>query len=511
MTSAAYLPPAIQRVPSGIPGLDTVLCGGFLKGGIYLIMGPPGVGKTIMGNQFSFSHVAAGGQVVYLTLLAETHARMFAHMQSMEFFNPAPIANTLYYISGYSALEQDGLKGLMTLLRNVTRNHHATLLVIDGLMTAEEVGPSDLHLKQFLHELHVYTETIGCTTLLLSQFDSTDMSRPEFVMVDGLIELSERLVDMRALREVVVRKFRGSNMLGGRHLFEISNKGMTIHPRTEALFSYQTAQSVTIENTERQLTIERKSFGIPHLDEMIEGGLPANSSTIILGSPGTGKTLLGLHFLMEGAQRGENGLLFGFNEMPAQLISKAYRFRLDFLDAINNGLINVLWQSPVQDILDVFAERLLEAVKQRNVKRVFIDGLNGFSQTPSSEERLGLFISSLIRSLTLLGVTIVCTVELPELFSPIVKIPVEGTTSLTDNIIFLRYVELRSQLYRLLSIMKIRDSSYDPSIREFRITEQGIELASTFQSAEAILTGVAHPASFQDTNSEPTSQQQGQE
>src|SRR5215813_1217015 len=90
---------SLERIPSGIPGLDTVLHGGFFQGGLYLIMGRPGAGKTILGNQISFNHVAAGGRVVYVTLLSESHARMLAHLQGMAFYDPTPIANTLYYVS----------------------------------------------------------------------------------------------------------------------------------------------------------------------------------------------------------------------------------------------------------------------------------------------------------------------------------------------------------------------------------------------------------------------------
>ena len=98
-------PQPIERVASGIEGLDTILNGGFLRGGIYIIMGPPGAGKTILGNQICFNHVANGGRVVYVTLLAETHGRMLAHMRSLSFFDPKPITNSLYYISGYRELQ----------------------------------------------------------------------------------------------------------------------------------------------------------------------------------------------------------------------------------------------------------------------------------------------------------------------------------------------------------------------------------------------------------------------
>src|SRR5947209_13743317 len=109
--------PALERVPSGIAGLDQILHGGFLKGRIYLIMGPPGAGKTVLSNQICFHHVATGGRVLYFTLLTETSSRMLADLQSFSFFTRKPIADTLSYISGYSALQKEGLNGFINLLR----------------------------------------------------------------------------------------------------------------------------------------------------------------------------------------------------------------------------------------------------------------------------------------------------------------------------------------------------------------------------------------------------------
>jgi len=493
MTREIHRPQALARVESGISGLDTLLSGGFLKGGTYLIMGPPGAGKTVLGNQLCFHHVASGARAIYVTLLAETHARMLAHIQSMQFFTPDPIADTLYYISGYSVLDQEGTAGLLKLLREACQTHRATLLVIDGLLTAQEISTSPLEFKRFIHGLHTYMDALGCTTFLLTQFDGGSYLRPEFIMVDGLIEMTDRLVDMRAVREIQVHKFRGSYSLRGKHLFTITEKGVTVHPRTEARYTLTptNASSQPISPS----PASRAAFGIPRLDEMIEGGIPATSNTLLLGAPGTGKTLLGLHFLTHGAAQGEKGLLIGFHETPAQLINKAKRLGLATESFVNNGQLHILWQHTPEDILDVLGERILDAVQRHQIRRLFIDGIDGFQRTVASNERLNLFLTALTAELQMRQVTILCSVELSDLFNPTVSIPLPGGTGFADNLFFLRYVELRSQLYRLISIIKMRDSNYDTSIREFLITKQGIQVASTFQSAEAILTGIARLSS----------------
>ena len=493
--------PTLQRVPSGIAGLDRILQGGIFKGGSYLLIGPPGAGKTILGNQVCFNHVASGGRALYVSLLAETSSRMMAHMQPFRFFTLAPIADTFSYLSGYATLEEGGLDGLITFLRSEMRRQRVSLMVIDGTITLEQVAPSVQEWKKFLHDINASAEILGCTIIFLMQYQGEPSSQPEQTMVDGVIELKVRSVDMRIMRELEVRKFRGSHFLEGKHSYDITEDGLVVHPRTEAAFSISSAGLPPVLSTQEDVT--RQRIGITQLDEMLRGGLHTNSTTLLLGAAGTGKTLLGSHFLLQGAIEGQRGLYFGFYETPVQLKRKMERFKLDTSHFAQGGLLDVLWQSPLQDSLDVLAERLIQATEERGIQRLFLDGIGGFQRTAASAERLDLFLIALFTALRTREVTIVCSVELPDLFSPNIALPAQfnGLTFLVENILLLRYVELHSQLYRLISIMKMRESGYDTAIREFRITDNGIEVAATFVSAESILTGVARPSSLRDDSS----------
>lgn len=493
MTETLEQPRGLQRFKSGIAGLDRILGGGLFIGGNYMVMGPPGAGKTILGNQLCFHHIATGGRVIYLSLLAETSSRLLATLEPFTFYTPDLVGETLTYLSGYGVLEQDGLEGLLKLIHTETRNRRATLLVMDGTAVAEHVSPQKDWMR-FLHSLYVSAEITRCTTVLLMQTpQSTDLSRGQTI-VEGLIELAMPAYGMRAARELRVRKFRGSAFLEGRHPYAITDAGIVVHPRTEELLAAAPVALPGMAVPSEQ--VSKKSMGIPRLDEMLRGGLPAGSTTLLLGASGTGKTLLGSHFLLAGSAQGEPGLSFGFSETPSQLERKLARFGLDITHARAQGHLEVLWQSPLQPILDVSAERLLEAARRGSMRRLFIDGLGGFQRAVGSAERLDLFLIALLSELQALEVTTICSVELPALFSPVLALPtaISGIADLADNLLFLRYVELESQLYRLLSILKMRESGYDPAIREFRITDQGIDVAPTFASAQAILTGVALPS-----------------
>ena len=497
MTETPERPLGLQRFQSGIPGLDRILGGGLFIGGNYLVMGPPGAGKTILGNQLCFHHIATGGRAIYLSLLAETSSRLLAALEPFTFFTPDPVGDALTYFSGYAVLEREGLEGLLKLIRTETRNRRATLLVLDGTAVLEGVW-SQRDWMRFLHGLYVSAEITRCTTVLLTQTPhSTDLAR-EQTIVEGLIELAIPAYGMRAARDLRVRKFRGSAFLEGRHPYAITEAGIVVHPRTEELLAAAPVAFPGMAEPAEQ--VSKKSLGIPRLDAMMRGGVPAGSITLLLGASGTGKTLLGSHFLLAGSAQGEPGLSFGFSETPSQLERKLARFGLDLTAARAEGHLEVLWQSPLQPILDVSAERLLEAAGHRRLRRLFLDGLGGLQRAVASAERLDLFLTALLRELQALEVTTMCAVELPALFSPTLELPmsISGIADLADNLLFLRYVELESQLYRLISILKMRESDYDPAIREFRITDQGIDVAPTFASAQAILTGVALPSSREE-------------
>lgn len=475
MIESTNLPPLLQRFPTGVSGLDLILKGGLLTSGHYLIIGPPGTGKTILGNQLCFHHVAGGGRVLYISLLAETHSRLLTLLQAMTFFTPSPIGDALYYLSGSATLEREGLEGLFTLLRTESRQRRATMLLIDGTIMVG-TSRSQQEWLHFLHALYASAEIQRCTTILLTQPDGDSM--PEQTVADGVIELTMPQVGSRTIRELQVRKHRGSPFLEGQHLYTITESGITVHPRTEALL--MAAPSAFPLATSAPEPAGRMSLGIDRLDEMVQGGLPAGSTTLLLGASGTGKTLLGSHFLVAGTKEGQPGLSFGFSESPHQMVRKLARFGLDVTQAHANGLLEVLWQSPVQDILDVLAERLFSALEHTGARRLFIDGIGGFRRTVASAERLDLFLMALFTALQERGVTTICSVEMPNLFSPTVELPevLEGVVALADNLILLRHVEAESQLHRLISVMKMRESGYDTAIREFRITDQGIDVGA---------------------------------
>ena len=482
MTEAPLYPSTLRRVTTGLAGLDAILHGGFLEGGVYIVQGTPGAGKTILGNELCFRHTRSGGRAAYVTLLAEMHTRMLQHLRPMSFFNEAVIPNALYYVSAFQTLESNGLQGLIDLLRREIKNHCSTLLIIDGLVAAEESARSDGEFKKFIHQIQAHAGAYDCTVLLLTS-GSGGHVRAEHTMVDGVIELEDHLLQFRTERTLQVRKFRGSAFMRGRHPFRITSDGIRLFPRLESVVS-SLQRCMPVSN-------ERLSIGVPGLDEMLGGGLPGCSATGLIGASGVGKTTIGLHFLSLSSQA-EPGLCFGFFETPEALRSKSRALGLALDTAIESGHVEILWQAQKENILDELAYQLLTNVKRRHVKRVFIDGLNGFIESASHPDRIGRFFAALTHELAALGATTIFTMESREVVGGVIRVPVSGVSALVENLIFLRFVEYRSDLLRLVSVGKVRDSGHDVRLREFVINNQGMRVQGVFTGMEGVTSGIAH-------------------
>jgi circadian clock protein KaiC len=467
--------PELTRAPSGVKGLDDILRGGFFRGGLYIIEGSPGVGKTILGNQICFYQAAAGNKVLYVTLIAETVGRMLLNIKGLTFYDAEIVGNGIFYVSGFNALKKDGLTGLLHLLRREVASRHATTLIVDGFASASDHAQSREDLKLFVQQLQTQADAADCTVFLLANPNDQKPSSEE-TMVDGIINLSSTIQEWRSAREICVRKFRGSSYLQGVHSYAITADGIVVYPRLETLVN-----SAGDANGDSQ----RVSSGNIRLDAMLGGGFPARSATMIIGPSGTGKTTLGLQFLAE-ASAAEPGLLFGFYEAPLRISAKVKAIYPTLVEKIDAGHVQILWQAPTDQLLDELADRMLRDIKQRKVKRLVIDGLGGFKKALRSRP-IEPFFSALVHELRSSGVTTICTAEVMEIVGPTITVPLQGLSDVTDNHILLRFVESGASLYRLMSILKVRDSAFDSDLRQLSLTARGLELAEDSASARSIL------------------------
>jgi circadian clock protein KaiC len=473
-----------ERRPTGVPGLDVVLDGGLLASGVYIVQGPPGAGKTILANQACFYHASTGGHALYVTLLAESHSRMFAHLKRMAFFDESAIPDRVYYIGAYSVLAADGLGALITLIRGAIHKQKATLLVVDGLVSAQESAATDREFKTFLHEIQTLAELTSCTVILLTNVERASGFHPEHTMVDGVLHVTDELSELRPLRHMRVLKMRGSAPVRGLHSIRISDAGFEVRPRIETVVGRSQIKE------QRVAAGPKLAFGVPELDEMLRGGVRTGSITMVLGSSGSGKTLLGMQFLSEGLKRSERALYFGFYEHPEAILAKCQRVSIGGLrEGAARGDLAMVWHRPVEGVIDELGQSLLVAVNKHRAQRVFVDGMEGFERAADFPERMSHVYSALAQELERLGTTTLYTTETRELFASDIEVPIIGLSAATQNIILLRHVEHRAALLRVLAILKVRDDDYDGRMREFRIEDDGIRLVDTFAAEARVVTG----------------------
>lgn len=474
MSDPAALPPRLPRLPTGIPGLDEITGGGFLQSGVYILQGTPGAGKTILANQVVHRHAAQGGNIVYVTMLAESHARLLQHMEGFSFFEPAALPDRIYYVSAFNALRDEGLKGVVELLRSEMRSRRAGIVVLDGLVMADSAAASEEALKLFISDIQAHSTLTGCTTLLLTSEDADRPVSAEHTMVDGILLLRERQYGPKRERNIEVVKFRGSATLRGNHAFNIGPDGITIYPRLEAARRESAGDAVQPVGV---------PTGIASLDAMFEvGGYPKCGVIATSGPSGAGKTALSLHFVAQ-ANAQEKALFLGFYESPQLLVRMADVLGVALGPRVAAGHVEFMPLPFGENMLDAVTAQLLDRVEAMGAKRVVIDGLGGFKAMAGYADRGGPFVAALANELRRRGATTLITFEENDATGQRV-IDTPTLSALADSLVQLS-VRHEGAVRRYLSLRKARVSRCDLRVREVVLTPNGLALAEPGAAAEA--------------------------
>jgi len=456
----------LALLATGVPGLDTVLGGGFPAHHLYMVQGLAGSGKTTLACQIGFHHARQGGKVLVLTLIAESHARLLQHLANFSFYDEALVGSEMLFFAGYPALANGGLRELLGFISACLDQHHPEIMIIDGFRTVRDAKPTDLALSEFMHSLNALVSTMGCTTFLLSPVEG-NIAESENTLVDGLVELSQFQDDVRLIRELKVFKARGCNHLLGKHAFEVAGDGLAVYPRLEA--------TATRANAAAAVSGAQVGSGIPDWDRITGGGVMEGSNTCLLGTPGVGKTIMGLHFLHQAMIDNEPCLMLGFYESPARVLQKARKVGLDLAAGVDDGRVEMIWNLPLEIPMDRLAQDLLENIDRRKVTRLFIDGVEGFNTVAAHRARIRPFLIALMNELRVRNVTTIISQELPY-FSQSYAPSDSSASVLYENIMLLQPLEVEGVSLRLISVMKLRESDYDPARHVMSISGRGIAI-----------------------------------
>ena len=455
-----------ERVPTGVPGLDQVLQGGLQRGAAFIVSGAPGTGKTILANQIAFGQAGKGRSVLYVTLLAESHGRMLQHMRKMRFYDEDAVPDRLAYIGAFHTLEDEGLEGLMRLIHHEIEHRRADMLILDGVFVVEDQADSAQAYRRFVHELQGIAELKGCAVLLLTNGRTKDYA-PEHTMVDGWMQLNFLRAGVRSFRELEVHKFRGTDFLSGAHKFCITEKGIEIFPRLEAVLQSPSAPL--------NYSAERLSSGVGKLDSMLGGGIRRGSTVLAIGPTGSGKTTLALHFLAE-ATAEEPAIFLGAYESPELLVHKARNLGLKLPGARADDSAEICWWPATEQYLDEIGHRLLEEVRRKRAKRVVIDGLNALEQFLLRKERFPAFLAALSNELRAMDVTTLLTLEATGGALGLPLAPIADLAAVAEEIVSLGMAVRDGRMSRVVLVVKARDSAFDPLAHEFEIGRGGFAI-----------------------------------
>ncbi len=472
----------INRLQTGVPGLDEVLGGGLPEFSFNLIGGPPGCGKTTLAHQMMFAMATPERPALYLTVLGEPPLKMLRYQQQFEFFDEARLNKSVHFVN----LSEEALSGdLNHVLRRIVAEVakvSPSLVFVDSfrsvVLSNSETGNADNSLQQFMQNLGMLMTSWQATTFLIGEYFTETDANPVFTVADGLFWLRQSVHRNSMVRKLEIMKMRGQATLPGLHNFRIDSSGLQVFAPAIA-----TVAAWSDMPAARQPS-ERLSMGIEHLDKMLGGGLPRGYSLLVAGPSGSGKSMLAAAFLAEGARLGETGVLAAFEQNPNRSRNRT------LANLIAEGKVGVVETQAPDLSLDEMVLLLLNEVRRLGATRVVLDSLSGFelALAPTFRED---FRESLVRMVTALatsGVSVLMTSELEDRYTDLRFSPY-GTAFLTDAIIVQRYIELESHLRRVLAVVKVRGSQHSHELREFTIDNDGIKIGRILPQQEGLLGG----------------------
>ncbi len=474
----------LERMGTGSAALDAILGGGIPAGSVTVVAGEPGSGKTVFTLQMLFHHARQGKKCLYFTTLSEPALKVIRYMQLFSFFDARLLEERIVFVDLGSALRRDGVEKALAHMIQRVESEEPDLVAVDSFKAIHDVLPGDGHMRMFVYDLSVSMAAWGATTLLVGEYTPEDISvAPEFAIADGIVRLTTERQELTTARQLEILKMRGANYVTGRHFFEMSAGGLTFYPRLRG----------PEMNGEPPVDLaDRVTTGVTGLDALLLGGLPRASATMVEGGTGTGKTLVGLHFLLEGVRRGEPGILFTLEETPAQIRAISKNFGWDIAPLEAQGRLLISYTSPVELFTDRFLDMARRQIERVGARYAVLDSLTSMSLGVPSQRRFHELVYALIKHFRAAGVTPLMTMEVTQLLGA-GQLTGHVASSTADNLILLRYVEMNGRLERAVSVLKARGIGHVTELRRFLIDGRGAHVGARFHDLRGVLTGVPQP------------------
>lgn len=451
----------MKLCPSGIAYLDKILGGGLPKPSLILIAGSAGVGKTTLALQSLSAAAANGEKALYIPITSQSPEKLMDYLHNYTFFND----NIIVHPVDRSTAEKDPLTILLD-IGTIMASVNPDRVVLNPLTTLGFGFPVS-EIRRFYYSFDAMLQDWSAQTLVTGELSRQEVHNSILSHItDGVIYLDQRTIGNRTTRKMDIIKMRGvgkTSDITRSCEFKIETEGIRIFPKLEPVIS------------DRQLGNHQLSTGVRGLDSMMHGGIPSQSTVLVIGGPGTGKTLLGLQFIMAGLKLGEPGMIILFEEREDQLIYEASRMGWDLKGFMDSGLLRIIYAYPRDISPDEHNLEIKSQVEDISVKRLLYDGVYNLESVIPDPVELREHIRLLSDFLKYKGITVMLTNEVSKKIAP-GNIPSMSISSIADAIIMLNFTDGQNRFDRTMSVLKLRGSHHDLSIRNYIIWDHGIEI-----------------------------------
>jgi circadian clock protein KaiC len=478
----------LPKCPTGIQGLDEITGGGLPRGRPTLVCGSAGCGKTLLAAEFLVRGAVQFGEPGVLMAFEETEAELKANVASLG-FDLAGLVRRKKIAIDYVHLERSevqesgeyDLEGLFVRLNHAIDSVGAKRVVLDTLEALFASLPNEAILRAELRRLFRWLKDKGVTAVITAERGREQLTRHglEEYVSDCVILLDHRVYDQIATRHLRVVKYRGALHGTNEFPFLIGAEGISVLP-------------ITSLGLNHKISSERIGTGIPRLDAMLGGrGFFRGSSILLTGTPGTGKTIIAANFAQAAARRGERVLFFSFEESPNQIIRNVHSIGLRLETLVKRDLLRFHSARPTLYGLEMHLATMFKEIALFQPHVVIVDPITSLMDSGTDSESKGMVtrlidylkggqVTSLFTSLTRGGHAL----QQSEM----------AMSSLMDSWLLLQDFEGNGERNRVLYVLKARGMAHSNQIREFLISNRGVDLVDAYIGPSGVLTGSARVA-----------------
>jgi circadian clock protein KaiC len=472
------------RISTGNPGLDDILMGGLDADRMYLYEGRPGTGKTTIALQFLIEGARLGERVLYISLsetrrelelVASRHGWSLDGIDIFELVPPENILDPERELTVLHPAEVE-LSETTKLIFEQVEAINPSRLVVDSLSELRLLAQSSLRYRRQILALKHFFTTRKCTVVLLDDLTAHETDLQLHSISHGVVLLEQLAIEYGAeRRRLRVVKMRGINFRGGFHDFKIEKGGLSIYPRLVAAEHHAAFAG------------DFTPSGNAELDRLLGGGLERGTNALLIGAAGVGKSSVALTYAIAAAERGEHAVYFAFDEGRGTLEARAQTLGLALQDKLDRGLVRYQQIDPAEMSPGEFAANVRDCVEKDGARVVIIDSLNGYLNAMPDGRFLILQMHELLSYLSQKGVLTILVLAQHGLVGPM-DTPLD-ISYLSDAVIMLRYFEHGGTVRRALSVVKKRSGRHEHTIREFKLSAEGISVGPPLTHFSGIFSG----------------------